>query len=123
MSLSWRAGRQGILRQCYSCPRHGQRLLILFLQLLVFCGRMMHAVIVDADVSYPPTSGKRLRTLHLMLRLAKRHRVTYIGRGDATQPEVAEARRFLGERDIETLIVDHPVPQKKGLAFYGRLAV
>src|SRR5205085_11039306 len=82
----------------------------------------MHAVIVDADVSYPPTSGKRLRTLHLMLRLAKRHRVTYIGRGDATQPEVAEARRFLGERDIETLIVDHPVPQKKGLAFYGRLA-
>ena len=25
-------------------------------------------------------------------------------------------------RDIETLIVDHPVPQKKGLAFYGRLA-
>src|SRR5437764_6305133 len=39
-----------------------------------------HAVIVDADVSYPATSGKRLRTLHLMLRLAKRHRVTYIDR-------------------------------------------
>ena len=32
----------------------------------------MHAVIIDGDVSYPPTSGKRLRTLHLMLRLAKR---------------------------------------------------
>ena len=36
----------------------------------------MHVVIVDGDVSYPATSGKRLRTLNLMLQVAKRHRIT-----------------------------------------------
>jgi glycosyltransferase involved in cell wall biosynthesis len=83
---------------------------------------MMHTVIVDGDVSYPPTSGKRLRTLHLMLRLAKRHRVTYIARCDATQPAAQQARNFLGDHNIETILVDHPVPGKSGLGFYGRLA-
>jgi len=81
----------------------------------------MHAVIVDGDVSYPPTSGKRLRTLHLMQRLARRHRLTYIGRCDATTPQAEEARKYLSGQGIETLFVDHPVPQKKGLAFLGRL--
>ncbi len=82
----------------------------------------MHAVIVDADVSYPPTSGKRLRTLNLMVRLARRHRLTYIGRGDATAPETAEARRYLADHGIEFLLVDHPVAAKSGLRFAGRLA-
>jgi glycosyltransferase involved in cell wall biosynthesis len=82
----------------------------------------MHTVIVDADVSYPPTSGKRLRTLHLMLRLARRHRLTYIGRCDARHPDTEQARAFLGDHGIETILVDHPVPRKSGLAFYGRLA-
>ena len=40
----------------------------------------MKVVIVDGDVSYPATSGKRLRTLNLMLRLADRHQITYLGR-------------------------------------------
>jgi glycosyltransferase involved in cell wall biosynthesis len=82
----------------------------------------MHAVIVDGDVSYPPTSGKRLRTLHLMQRLAQRHKVTYIARCDGRKAETAEARQYLGDRGIETILVDHPVPQKRGLAFLGRLA-
>ena len=82
----------------------------------------MHAVIVDADVSYPPTSGKRLRTLHLMQRLARRHRLTYIGRGDASAPETAEARRYFADHGIEFLLGDHPVAAKSGLRFFGRLA-
>jgi glycosyltransferase involved in cell wall biosynthesis len=83
----------------------------------------MHAVIVDGDVSYPATSGKRLRTLHLMLRLARRHRLTYIGRCAASGPQAVQAREFLGDHGIETILVDDPVPQKSGLAFYGRLAL
>src|SRR5205085_1969204 len=82
----------------------------------------MHAVIVDGDVSYPATSGKRLRTLHLMLRLARRHRLTYIGRCDVSRPEARQAREFLTGHGIETILVNHPVPHKTGLAFYGRLA-
>jgi polysaccharide biosynthesis protein PslH len=83
----------------------------------------MHAVIVDGDVSYPPTSGKRLRTLHLMQRLAQRHRVTYIARSGGRKAENELARQYLGDHGIETILVDHPLAQKKGPAFLGRLAL
>src|SRR5438132_2773224 len=83
----------------------------------------MNVVVVDADVSYPPTSGKRLRTLHLMLPLAKRHRLTYIARGQGNAEEDRQAAGFLGEHGIQAHIVDDPLPRKKGPAFYGRLAM
>jgi len=83
----------------------------------------MHAVIVDGDISYPPTSGKRLRTLNLLLPLAKRHQLTYIGRGDATSAAAKEAVTFLEGHGIHTQIVDHPLARKSGPLFYGRLAV
>lgn len=82
----------------------------------------MHVVIVDGDISYPATSGKRLRTLNLLLPLAARHRLTYIGRGDGAQPEFEQARQFLGDHGIEPILVDHPVRRKAGLGFYARLA-
>lgn len=83
----------------------------------------MNAVIVDGDVSYPATSGKRLRTLHLMLRLAKRHRVTYIARNAAGSPEASQAKEYLQDHGIETIIVEHPLGRKAGLKFYSRLAL
>ncbi len=52
----------------------------------------MNVVVLDGDVSYPPTSGKRLRTLSLMLPLARRHRLTYLARGGARTAEVARRR-------------------------------
>jgi glycosyltransferase involved in cell wall biosynthesis len=82
----------------------------------------MHVVIVDGDVSYPATSGKRLRTLNLMLRLARRHGVAYIGRCDTATVQAREARAFLGDHGIEPILVHHPVPGKKGSAFYVRAA-
>jgi glycosyltransferase involved in cell wall biosynthesis len=82
----------------------------------------MNVVIADGDVSYPPTSGKRLRTLNLMQRLASRHRITYIARGRGDTREAEQATAFLGQRGIESLIVDDPLPRKSGPAFYARLA-
>jgi polysaccharide biosynthesis protein PslH len=81
----------------------------------------MHVVIVDGDIAYPATSGKRLRTLNLMLHLARRHHLTYICRGQADGPETAPATEFLAGRGIQTLVVDHPVAPKAGPLFYGRL--
>src|SRR6476646_5085031 len=81
----------------------------------------MHVVIVDGDVSYPATSGKRLRTLNLMLQVAKRHRITYLGRCAADSEEARVAPAFLREHNIEPILVPHPVPNKSGLAFYARL--
>jgi glycosyltransferase involved in cell wall biosynthesis len=81
----------------------------------------MHAVIVDGDVCYPATSGKRLRTLHLMLHLARRHHLTYVARsGDPD--EARAAGRFLRGAGIEPVFVDDPLPRKAGPTFYARLA-
>jgi glycosyltransferase involved in cell wall biosynthesis len=82
----------------------------------------MRAVIVDGDVCYPATSGKRLRTLHLMLRLARRHRITYLCRCQAGSAEAGRTREYLGDHGIDTVLVDHPVPRKSGPLFYARLA-
>ncbi len=82
----------------------------------------MNVTIVDWDISYPLTSGKRLRTVNLMLRLADRHRLTYIGRGRAHSPEARQAAAFFRDHGIDTVLVDHPLPPKAGLGFYGRLA-
>ncbi len=82
----------------------------------------MNVAIVDGDLSYPPSSGKRLRTLNLMLRLARRYRVTYIARCHGGPDEAKRAETFLGGNGIATRIVNHPLPRKTGIAFYGRLA-
>jgi hypothetical protein len=81
----------------------------------------MNVAIIDGDVPYPATSGKRLRTLNLMLALARRHRITYVGRG-GDPAESEQARAFLKGHGVEPTIVDDPLPQKKGAAFYARLA-
>jgi polysaccharide biosynthesis protein PslH len=82
----------------------------------------MRVVIVDGDISYPPNSGKRLRTLNLMMRLACRHRITYLCRGQGDGAEARQARTFLGDHGIETIVVDAPLPRKSGPLFYARLA-
>lgn len=82
----------------------------------------MNIVILDSDVSYPPTSGKRLRTLHLMLPLARRHRIRYLarGRGDVEQNRAAVA--FLANHGIEATILDHSPAEMRRLGFYLNLA-
>jgi len=81
----------------------------------------MHVVIIDGDVSYPANSGKRLRTLNLMLHAAKRHRITYVGRCSADSEEARVAPAFLHDHGIESILVPHPVPVKSGSAFYLRV--
>ncbi len=57
-----------------------------------------------------------------MLRLADRHRLSYIGRGNAHSPAARQAVAFFQDHGIETTLVDHPLPPKAGPWFYGRLA-
>lgn len=81
----------------------------------------MDVTIVDGDVPYPPNSGKRLRSLNLVLPLAGRHRVSYIARCASAQ-EGQVAAQFLRDKGIEPIMVEAPLPAKSGAAFYGRLA-
>lgn len=82
----------------------------------------MRTVIVDGDVSYPATSGKRLRTLNLMLKLAARHQITYIARADLDHPDTKRAERYLRDHGVEPILVHDPLKKKAGFLFYCRLA-
>ncbi len=82
----------------------------------------MHVVIVDEGLPYPPDSGKRIRTLNLLLPLARRHRITYLCYPSSDPAETRDAIEFLQGRHIETVLVDRGLPVNAGLSFYGRLA-
>jgi glycosyltransferase involved in cell wall biosynthesis len=82
----------------------------------------LRVVLVDEELPYPPTSGKRIRTLNLTLRLAKRHRLTYVCHRNADPEEAREAVRFFSDNGIETVVVERAVPSKSGPRFYLRLA-
>ena len=84
--------------------------------------RPLHVVVVDEELPYPPNSGKRIRTLNLLLPLAARHRITYLAYPNADPGETEEAAAFLQSRGIQTVLVRRALPGKSGLGFYGRLA-
>ena len=81
----------------------------------------MHVAIVDEELPYPPNSGKRIRTLNLILPLASRHRIAYICHPGVDAEETRTAVSFFRQHGIETVLVDRTLPGKSGPAFYGRL--
>ncbi|MFL5242847.1 MAG: glycosyltransferase [Gemmataceae bacterium] len=85
--------------------------------------RRIHVVIVGEELPYPPTSGNRIRSLNLMVRLARRHRLTFICHRNANPEEAHRAAEFFAEQDIEVNFVDRVAPSTSGPAFYGRLAL
>jgi glycosyltransferase involved in cell wall biosynthesis len=84
--------------------------------------RRLRVSIIDEELPYPPTSGKRIRTLNLTLRLARRHDITYICHRNNDPQEARRAAAYFAGHGIATVVVDRPVPAKSGPAFYARLA-
>jgi glycosyltransferase involved in cell wall biosynthesis len=82
----------------------------------------LRVAVVDEELPYPPNSGKRIRTLNLLLRLAKRHQITILCHRNKDVEEGRRAQAFLREHGIDTVVVDRAVPPKSGPAFYARLA-
>ena len=82
----------------------------------------MNVVIIDGDVSYPPTSGKRLRTLNLMIKLADRHNIVYLARADVNLRESKQVVEYFEDNGIHTILVHDPLARKSGPQFYARLA-
>ena len=77
--------------------------------------------IVDEEFPYPANSGKRLRTLNLIQRLAKTHELTYVAHQNSKPGESKVARDYLESIGVKTVEVDRVVPPKSGVAFYSRL--
>ncbi len=84
--------------------------------------RPLRVVLVDEELPYPPTSGKRIRTLNLTLRLARRHELTYVCHRNSDAEESRQATAFFADRGIATIVVNRTVPPKSGPRFYLRLA-
>ena len=84
-------------------------------------GSSLNVAVIDGDVPYPTNSGKRLRSLNLVLPLARRHRITYIARC-ASAAAGHEAADYLSRQGIHPIMVEAPLPAKNGVGFLARLA-
>jgi glycosyltransferase involved in cell wall biosynthesis len=84
--------------------------------------RSLHVAVLDEELSYPLTSGKRIRTFNLLSRLANRHRVTVLCHRNPDPDEAEQADKAFRDLGIETVVVDRAIPTKSGPGFYARLA-
>lgn len=84
--------------------------------------RPLRVAVLDEELPFPATSGKRIRTFNLLSRLAERHRVTLLCHRNPDREESAAAEKAFRQLGIETVIVDRSVPSKSGPVFYARLA-
>jgi glycosyltransferase involved in cell wall biosynthesis len=84
--------------------------------------RPLHVVMIDEELPYPPISGKRIRTLNLTQRLARRHHLTYVAHRNSDPEEARLAADHFARLGISTVVVERAVPVKSGPAFYTRLA-
>ena len=84
--------------------------------------RSLRIAVLDEELPYPLTSGKRIRTFNLLARLAERHRITILCHRNAEPGEAETARKVLQDLGIDTVMVPRVVPKKEGAGFYARLA-
>ena len=82
----------------------------------------MKVVIVNEGLGYPPKGGNWLRTLNLMLPLARRHEITYVCRGARDDRAEEVARSFYDANGIRLRICGEPHGDKKGISFYAGVA-
>jgi polysaccharide biosynthesis protein PslH len=82
----------------------------------------LHVAVLDEELPYPLTSGKRIRSFQLLTRLAKTHRVTYVAHKNPDLDELRVAAKALRDHDVFPVVADRVVPPKSGLGFYARLA-
>src|SRR5262245_19723635 len=62
--------------------------------------RRPHVAVLDEELPYPLTSGKRIRTYNLLRHLAGRYRITYLARRNADSAEAAAAARHFADLGI-----------------------
>ena len=84
--------------------------------------RPLHVAVLDEELPFPLTSGKRIRSFNLLRRLADRHQITILCHRNPDPDEAAAAVAAFRRLRIETVVVDRVVPPKSGPGFYARLA-
>ncbi len=82
----------------------------------------MNVVVVGGALPFPANTGSRIRTLNLLTRLARRHRITLVGTRNPDPRAGRAAVEYLDDHGIKAVEVEHVVPSKSGPGFYARLA-
>ena len=85
-------------------------------------GGRLRVAVVDEELPYPANSGKRIRTLNLITRLARRHDITFFAHRSADESEVKPAVEYLVALGVRPVLTDKPLPRKSGVDFGFRLA-
>ena len=83
-------------------------------------GARLRVLVVDEAPPYPPDSGKRLRTWHLLRRLARRHQITLLCYADPDAARQRAAEAALAEAGIACQAVA-ALPELSGTRLYARL--
>ncbi|HBT75626.1 MAG TPA: glycosyl transferase family 1 [Planctomycetaceae bacterium] len=81
----------------------------------------LRIAVLDEELPFPANSGKRLRTMNLITRLAKRHEITYVSYMNGDRDEWRLARDYFQNAGIPVDPLDDRVPEKKGVGFCFRL--
>src|SRR5260370_11419679 len=84
-------------------------------------GRGFRVVLVDEELPFPANSGKRIRTLNLMTRLARQHHLTLVCHRNADPTEAQQGAEYLADNGIASVVADRTAPSKSGLPFVARL--
>lgn len=89
--------------------------------------KSLRVVVVDEEIPYPLNTGKRIRTYHLLSRLAQKHQILFLSHPNIIPEEYDEAMRRFQSLGIECRTIGRPLPTQsvlsQGLGFYGKLAM
>jgi glycosyltransferase involved in cell wall biosynthesis len=87
--------------------------------------RPMNVAVVDEELPYPLVTGKRIRTYNLLMRLAKRHHITFICHRNPDPDELCQAKEQFDSIGIAYQFIDRPLPGRSvsngGLTLCARL--
>src|SRR5260370_3381057 len=75
-------------------------------------GRGFRVVLVDEELPFPANSGKRIRTLNLMTRLARQHHLTLVCHRNADPTEAHQGAESRADKVIDSLL-DNRTAQSK----------
>lgn len=83
--------------------------------------RRLRVLMADEALPFPPDSGKRLRTWHLLRRLARRHDIVLVAYGSGSAAADAAAVAALAAAGLDARVVPPP-PAREGWRLYAALA-
>lgn len=76
-------------------------------------------LVLDEEIPFPPDTGKRIRTLSLLGRLAREFEVDLLTHANGA---TTEARQAMADRGVRVHVAPSRIPGKEGVGFYLRLA-